>query len=105
MPQLVAWQTWTPRECAILRRHFSSATQQELIRLLPDRPWRRIKAKAYLLGLRRIVFSRKWTPRELAVLRKHYPIATKYAILSLLPERTAAAIQLQASKLGVYRTR
>jgi hypothetical protein len=49
---------WKEEEDSILMRHYSSATREELLRLLPTRSYQAIKCRASSVGVRRAVIDK-----------------------------------------------
>lgn len=44
---------WTQKEIEILKEHYTYASKEELLELLPKRSWHAIQNKALKLGLKR----------------------------------------------------
>lgn len=107
---------WTKEEIEILKKHYSTSTPDELLKLLPGRNIKAIKTKANKLGLSKTDETRSlirtminkeriiWTDEEIEILKKYYP---KYGPVwiqkHLLPHRGVQSIQVKANSLGLYR--
>lgn len=90
---------WTEKETALLRRHYATATWQELCSLLPGRSATSISRKASKLKLHRGNGSEDWTEEEMNILIRNYPRMQAKHLQALLPHRSLASIYRKANDL------
>ncbi len=102
------WQDWTEAEIEILKQHFETGSQDDILARLPDRTWRGIKIKGRRLGLRRLCASPsnrgdKYTPEEDELVRRYY--ANEIGLDEVLAAlgRTLPSIQCRSQRLGLVR--
>ena len=97
--------TWTESELKILIENYSKLNNNELMELLPDRSYDAIRARLYILGLRRDKKSlckpqscRMWTDEEHNILKTNLHLPIK-EIIKLLPHRSEDSIRSQRRRL------
>lgn len=105
-------------EEAIIKEHYPTSTQEEILAAVPNRTWSRIVSHAHRMGLHRtsqawgnsIREGRKglrgsWTDPENDRFDLLYPTSSHSYLLSAFHPRTWQAIQSHAQKRHLYRTR
>lgn len=107
---------WTDEEIELLKEHYSTATLDELMELLPGRSEESIRIKAHKLGLSKTSETRSiiatktnlerntsaWSDEEIEILKKYYPThGPKWIHENLLPDRSAFTIRLKANSMGL----
>ena len=91
---------WTIEELEILKEHYDLGPL-EIIKLLPNRSYKSVVAKAHKLGLCDGYF---WTDEEIEVLKQNYYDLGPHKLQFLLPNRTHMSIVDKGKKLGlVYK--
>jgi DNA invertase Pin-like site-specific DNA recombinase len=103
---------WTEQEKALIREHYTTASREELERMLPGREWREIQRHAHHFGLKRGRPDRTgtknphWTPEEDQVLRDYDECRIAYTeMLEALSHRSYGGIRRRAGILGIDLTK
>ena len=91
---------WSIEEDTVIRKHYPSIDQENVMKLLPNRTWNAIGFRAGILGVSR---RRRgaWTEDEDDVLHRNYGEISVKEICKLLPSRTSSAIVSRASLIGL----
>ncbi len=99
---------WTEQEEVLIQQHYSTSTPEEMMRLLPRRPWDEIRRRAHLLTVKRsfpdMTGSKNphWTDEEDQILRDFDICKIAYTeMLVLLGHRSYAGICRRARVLGI----
>jgi hypothetical protein len=97
---------WTQEENAILREHYAEASREELLALLPGRPWESIRWRGSQVARRQRSDQIHWTDAEKEILRQHYTEPSWETLLEKLPGRSRASITSYARNvMGLHRGR
>jgi hypothetical protein len=99
---------WSEEEESLIREHYPAASQEELMMMLPDRPWHEIRRRAHRLRISRGYPDRTgsenphWTSEEDQVLFDYDECRIAYAeMLRALAHRPYAGIRRRAKILGI----
>jgi hypothetical protein len=99
---------WTEEEETLIRQHYPTSTPEEMMTLLPGRPWDEIRRRAHLLTVKRgfpdMTGSKNphWTDEEDQILRDFDTCKIAYTeMLVLLGHRSYAGICRRARVLGI----
>jgi hypothetical protein len=103
-PHKRKYQPWTEHELEVLKKHYGTVGQYELMEMLPDRSWPAIKHRGSRLGLsRKKTGSRRcrpYTPEEDELIRRYYADEIgRDEVLST--GRTTSGIKNRARRLGL----
>jgi DNA invertase Pin-like site-specific DNA recombinase len=96
---------WTDAELKILRKHYASASKDELMGMLPERSWASIKQRGNAEGLTRNngkpTRFRVFTPEEDELVRAYYADEIDQETLMETTGRTMQSILGRARRLGI----
>jgi DNA invertase Pin-like site-specific DNA recombinase len=107
-------RNWTEEEVEILEKHYETASQSDLMSLLPNRSWKSIAGKGKALGLSRAAKlgkrvtrkPRAYTSEEDDLIRRYYNGEITRDELQAATNRTVTAINHRANRLGLkFKTR
>jgi hypothetical protein len=97
--------SWTPFETKLLAKNYTKMTNDELMEILPNRSFDAIRARLYVLGLRRCRKSlakaqacKIWTDEEIEILKNNMKLTARET-QELLPHRSLDAIQGQKRRI------
>lgn len=103
---------WSKQEIEIVKEHYCSKNDSELLRLLPGRSRLSVKHIVRKLGMlpkcQKLSISSKsteWTETEKYILSVSFPIMPNQELQGLLPGRSMFAIKTMARKLGIKRAK
>jgi len=91
---------WSIEEDTVIRKHYPSIDQENVMKLLPNRTWNAIQFRGRTLGISRRRRN-AWTESEDEVLYNNYGEISVKEICKLLPNRTYSAIVSRASLIGL----
>ena len=93
---------WTQKETKLLQQHYSTTPKEEILKLLPERTWKAIHAKAYNEGLHR---EKPFTynEEETEIVKALWECGSKEEIMKLLPGRSWDSITAKTVRLGIRR--
>lgn len=95
-------KTWTAEELNILRNHYPTCTQSEMMVLIPNKTAAAIKGKAGVLKITKAKFRSRLSAEEIKTIIKLYPTQSSQSIADLIG-CSIYAINNRAFSLGLKK--
>ena len=93
---------WTPEENSIVKEHYPTMKNEELMKQLPNRTWKAIRLKALRLGITK---RPSWTTYEDSILEEWFCEIPHTELLGKLPDRGYDAVVTRGRSLFPNRYR